>query len=957
MKRMLNKVLSIFLVACLVLGICGNGLLARATGSDAYEYEPDVLAGAIWEYLVENNYIDDLKAKSVAYAQDLAVEMHAVLVNDLMPLAEELYAQLPALYEQMEALALELNAKLMELTEKEEVILAGMLSDRNALVEELETLNAELATLKAAANTVMPRGGNVSTDARDAAIAELEANIAVAEKELAELDAAIEYVKYQLKNDKSGIEAIKAAIAEVKSNIDATEAAIAEVKAAVATLNADLMILEEKLTVLAEAADALYALTMGEAGIEKEELIAALFASLEDLPGTIARLESTYKKLVDTISKVETAVNNIKTAVNNIQALAEKLVAAVEELYAIEGEKAAEAVKTAQDIHNLIQEFVYANHDAMVEALLLTHADLKVIALREYADMKAFAEENEDTITMLVFFAVSYTKYKVTAFIDMYADHMTEKLEELKGMVENADVLLAEQLKLAETYMNEEYPEVVAELNKLYEELKNVDCETVRAQILIAITTLETKKAELEQKIEDVKTLIAQTRDYIANVKAAIAAVEAAIADVEAIVAVVTADVEALMNAFENLQNALAALNDSVVTLQNAVENEVTKLLGFCKLIYNETVDVVEALSDFADLIDYVPAVIAEIFYNATHGKYEVNKDSYYVAIGDDSVVSGSYADLLAEALGLGEKFTNLAEAGLTVEMAIELVKAYANEIAKADLITVGFNNVTATNNLFGVFSGMFEVETDWDGMVGEYSEYVLEALEEVKAKLMEEGLDEATAALVTDAVNAYAYTYAAREYYYPILVDEIHKINPDALVVIVGAYNDLEGAVVEINGTEITLGEYVQYLIDAANLENYINAMLVDNTIYVDAPAVETIFETTVTDATNIMSYVYALLSNMMNPSEAGHEYIKDQILNALTVTKEGILGDVSGDGKVNNVDAMLILQYDALLLTKEDLDLTVGDVDGDGDVDNVDAMLILQYDAELISAFPAEK
>ena len=132
---------------------------------------------------------------------------------------------------------------------------------------------------------------------------------------------------------------------------------------------------------------------------------------------------------------------------------------------------------------------------------------------------------------------------------------------------------------------------------------------------------------------------------------------------------------------------------------------------------------------------------------------------------------------------------------------------------------------------------------------------------------------------------------------------------------------------------------------------------MLVDNTIYVDAPAVETIFETTVTDATNIMSYVYALLSNMMNPSEAGHEYIKDQILNALTVTKEGILGDVNGDGKVNNVDAMLILQYDALLIKKEDLDLTVGDVDGDGDVDNVDAMLILQYDAELISAFPAEK
>ena len=932
------------------------------TAADKTVDNMEKLAPAILEYLKESGIIDDVKAEAIEYAENLANEMHSVLVNDLMPVAESLKAQLPGLYEKMEALGLELNGKLMDLTEKEEVILKGMLADRDALVAELEALNAELATLKNTVNTVMPRGGNASTDARDAAIAELEADIAATEKEIAELDAAIAYVEYQIKNDKSGVEAIKAAIADVKANIAATEAALAEVVAAIKQLNADLKILNEKLNVLGDAADALYALTLGQAGIVKEEVVAALFAALKDLPGTIARIEATYKKVVDAVKTVETALNNIETAVNNIKALAEKLVASAEALYAIEGEKAAEVKNTAEAIHALAAQFAVDNYPAVAEAITKAHVDLKAIVLRENAKLQALVEENEAVIKAALAVTYWYCEQKgyvqdAKDLVEKYTEHVNTKLTELEEKLENSDELLEDALAKAEEYLNEKYPEVVEELNKLHEELKNVDCEEVRAQIEAAIEELEAKKAELEQKIEDVKALIEEIRAYIASVEAAIDAVKAALADVKAAADVINTDVVALLKAFENLQNALCALNGSVVTLHNAVVDEVVKLLGYCKLIHDEVVDVTASLVDFVGLIDNVPAIVAEILYNTTHGKYEVDKDSYYVSIGDDSVVSGSYADLLAEALGLGEKFTNLAEAGLTVEMAIELVKANSAEIAKADLITVGFNNVTATNNLFGVFTGMVEVETDWESMVGEYTEYVMIALEEVKAKLLEQGLSEDLADLVTEAVEAYAYTYAAREYYYPALINAIHEINPEALVVIVGAYNDLEGAVVEIDGTEIALGEYVQYLIDAANLENYINALLVNNTIYVDAPAVETIFEASVSNSTNIMSYIYGIMGGMMNPNENGHEYIKEQILNALIIVKEGILGDVNGDGKVNNVDAMLVLQYDALLIKEDELDLTVGDVDGDGDVDNVDAMLILQYDAELISAFPAEK
>ena len=92
---------------------------------------------------------------------------------------------------------------------------------------------------------------------------------------------------------------------------------------------------------------------------------------------------------------------------------------------------------------------------------------------------------------------------------------------------------------------------------------------------------------------------------------------------------------------------------------------------------------------------------------------------------------------------------------------------------------------------------------------------------------------------------------------------------------------------------------------------------------------------------------------------SANGHAYIAEQILNALTVidNRTGLLGDADGDGDVDSTDAMLVLQYDALLIDKDQLNLVVCDVDGDGDVDSTDAMYILQYDGLLIEVFPVEE
>ena len=55
---------------------------------------------------------------------------------------------------------------------------------------------------------------------------------------------------------------------------------------------------------------------------------------------------------------------------------------------------------------------------------------------------------------------------------------------------------------------------------------------------------------------------------------------------------------------------------------------------------------------------------------------------------------------------------------------------------------------------------------------------------------------------------------------------------------------------------------------------------------------------------------------------------------------------GDVNDDGNVNSVDAALILQLEAGLISSVH-NAPSGDVNGDGHLNSVDAALILQFEA----------
>ena len=73
------------------------------------------------------------------------------------------------------------------------------------------------------------------------------------------------------------------------------------------------------------------------------------------------------------------------------------------------------------------------------------------------------------------------------------------------------------------------------------------------------------------------------------------------------------------------------------------------------------------------------------------------------------------------------------------------------------------------------------------------------------------------------------------------------------------------------------------------------------------------------------------------------------------VTVGTAAVLGDVNGDGEIDNLDANLVYRYFNGKVTLTDEQLAAADVNGDGEVDNLDANTIYRYFNGKITAFPA--
>ncbi|MBQ2766620.1 MAG: hypothetical protein IJF49_00905 [Clostridia bacterium] len=188
--------------------------------------------------------------------------------------------------------------------------------------------------------------------------------------------------------------------------------------------------------------------------------------------------------------------------------------------------------------------------------------------------------------------------------------------------------------------------------------------------------------------------------------------------------------------------------------------------------------------------------------------------------------------------------------------------------------------------------------------------------------------------------------------------LEAIQTINPDATVLVVGMYNPLRGLQITVNGTTIDVGEMMELVIDATNVYYTAYAICDGNVTFVDVSNAETAgFSGLNSDNLNSSDMISVLASLVVNAKDnmhanaAGHAYIFEQIMEALAVKTEGLLGDVNLDGTVDADDLTILARHIAKIEPMvKTAALANADVTGDGMIDANDLVLLSRYVAKII-------
>ena len=367
---------------------------------------------------------------------------------------------------------------------------------------------------------------------------------------------------------------------------------------------------------------------------------------------------------------------------------------------------------------------------------------------------------------------------------------------------------------------------------------------------------------------------------------------------------------EAVNGAIALHAELVAAVVAEVEAIEAGVEAYLVELEANVVATIEETVAEIEAK------IAEVLFAIAVAYEAATTGSYVTTEDSYYVALGDSTAEGASYVDVLAANLFLNEDmYANLAVKGMRVEDLAymltgaagdeyyaenfaELAEDYIAAIEAADLITLGFNNIDFVSAQLGE---LVPYALDWN----QY--FDAEVVAEVE-KLFAELDDELTCALgefkstVLTLVSSYVYNYYGTLYHYYTVVKGLQAINPEAVVVSLGMYNVFQGLIVEVDGTQIPVGDIIDSIIEVIDQYHVVSGMVNDYTVSVSINGVETEYDAIVA-ANELEAGVVELLSQFITnpdvflPSEAGHEEIAATIYNTLFHTCAHVAEEEDGD------------------------------------------------------------
>lgn len=461
-----------------------------------------------------------------------------------------------------------------------------------------------------------------------------------------------------------------------------------------------------------------------------------------------------------------------------------------------------------------------------------------------------------------------------------------EKTAELEAFLIEKEIELDEITAEAEAEIADA-KEKIEEAKQAREDLENADpdakaeAEKILADMGVVLApeddlleTLDHKIAEAETEIaeaeETLNTTVPAARTAINKLQAAVEVTRKAAKKLAPYGETAIEESQPVIDAMFAVYDAMKVLvgqgaNAAALELQSALNQMASSIVGYVEAVTGKRSERLDALAA------KTKAKLNEMYIDATQGDLDCVELNKVVALGDKNaygpaadIVGGKVAGFMGEG---NYTYKNMTVAGQTAIQLRTNLSKYADELKDASVITLAFS--VNSFSKYAVEKVVNEGVCDWGMYIGEgNAAKIEEAKADLYAKLEARGYAQVDA--LVRMAESYVFSYMQHILSYYPLIRDIHAMNPDAHIVMVGMHNPLEGHTAEIYGVELPLGDVFRYMADIANIYALSYAMLSENKLFVDA------FEIDVNNEGAYYEHV---------PTEGGYAEIAENIWEALGV------------------------------------------------------------------------
>ena len=516
------------------------------------------------------------------------------------------------------------------------------------------------------------------------------------------------------------------------------------------------------------------------------------------------------------------------------------------------GAVAASAAETKdvskQDIAEWVKEVlaelsaVEVREDLTADNLEKLIREVVLMADEKAAELEAFLAEKEAEID------------EVTGELEIQITGAKEKLKEAKKICEELEA---------------NYPEAKATAKKFLSAMGKVvePDEDVLEAIDNAITELEDIIAQAK---ETETVTIPHAQEIIDKLQAAVEVTRKAAKKLAPYGETAVEESQPVIDAMFAVYDAMKVLvgqgaNAAALELQSALNQMASSLVNYVEAVTGKRSERLDALAA------KTKAKLNEMYIDATQGNLDCVELNKVVALGDKNaygpaadIVGGKVAGFMGEG---NYTYKNMTVAGQTAIQLRTNLSKYAEELKDASVITLAFS--VNSFSKYAVEKVVNEGVCDWGMYIGDgNAAKIEEAKADLYAKLEARGYAQVDA--LVRMAESYVFSYMQHILSYYPLIRDIHAMNPDAHIVMVGMHNPLEGHTAEIYGVELPLGDVFRYMADIANIYALSYAMLSENKLFVDA------FEIDVNNEGAYYEHV---------PTEGGYAEIAENIWEALGV------------------------------------------------------------------------